>query len=327
VPALPPNEVAGPVALSNAPRGNWPNTEKTKAWVCSIAARWRRTRGTLRASIRAGDGVASARSGGGAAARTLQENAAKGKGIAEALYETGYGSTSRVYESSNAQLGMTPANLSKGREGHENRIRIAKSSLGKILVGATERGISAVYLGDADAKLVDELREEYPKGGKFPLLEILFERWVKEIVHRVEGNPPRLELRWICKRRQFQRRVWQELQRIPRGTTRTYTQVHGALGIPKSVRAVAKLAPRIRFDCGALPSGHPRDGSLAGIAGAFARSNCWRRNGPRLRPGRSDGNALREPRLLVRLHARRVFGQSGLNLESLFPGFSSCWSI
>src|SRR5260370_8803 len=85
-----------------------------------------------------------------------------GKSIADALYETGYGSTSRVYERSDAQLGMTPATYRQGGKSMKIGYTITKSSLGKILVAATERGVSAVYLGDADAKLVEELRSEYP---------------------------------------------------------------------------------------------------------------------------------------------------------------------
>src|SRR6266568_4390859 len=73
-----------------------------------------------------------------------------GKSITDALYETGFGSSSRVYERSNAQLGMTPATYRKGGQGMKIGYTIAKSPLGKVLVGATERGISAVYLGDAE---------------------------------------------------------------------------------------------------------------------------------------------------------------------------------
>ena len=148
---------------------------------------------------------------------------------------------------------------------------VAKSSLGKILVGATERGISAVYLGDADAKLQEELRNEYPQaeisaGGN------TFERWVKEIVQRVEGNPPRLELPLDLQATAFQRRVWQELQRIPRGSTRTYAQVAQALGNPKAVRAVARACATnpvsIVVPCHRVIRG---DGSLAGYRWGLSR--------------------------------------------------------
>jgi AraC family transcriptional regulator, regulatory protein of adaptative response / methylated-DNA-[protein]-cysteine methyltransferase len=163
----------------------------------------------------------------------------EGKNIADALYETGYGSSSRVYERSNEQLGMTPATYRKGGKDMKIGYSIAKSSLGKVLVAATERGVSAVYLGDADGKLVQELRDEYPRA-EISLAEDSFGSWVKEIVHRVEGKPPRMELPLDLQATAFQRRVWQELQRIPRGTTRTYSQVARALGNPKAVRAVAR---------------------------------------------------------------------------------------
>ena len=116
---------------------------------------------------------------------------------------------------------------------------IAKSALGKVLVAATERGVSAVYLGDSEAKLVQELKDEYPRAELAPAGDS-FERWVKEIVQRVEGKPPRMELPLDLQATAFQRRVWQELQRIPAGTTRTYSQVARALGNPKAVRAVAR---------------------------------------------------------------------------------------
>ena len=76
---------------------------------------------------------------------------------------------------------------------------VAQTSLGKVLVGATERGVSAVYLGDSEAQLVQELKDEYPRAELAPA-DHSFERWVKEIVHRVEGKPPR-RLRggdWAC---------------------------------------------------------------------------------------------------------------------------------
>src|SRR5499426_856203 len=86
-----------------------------------------------------------------------------GNRIADALYATGYGSTSRIYERSDAQLGMTPATYQKGGKGMRIKYTTAKSSLGDVLVAATERGVSAVYLGHAGAKLANELREEYPR--------------------------------------------------------------------------------------------------------------------------------------------------------------------
>ena len=116
---------------------------------------------------------------------------------------------------------------------------IAKSPLGKVLVAATERGISAVYLGDAESKLLAELCEEYPRAEISPAIGSA-QRWVREIIQRIEGKPAHADLPLDLQATAFQRRVWQELQRIPRGTTRTYSQVARALGRPKAVRAVAR---------------------------------------------------------------------------------------
>jgi AraC family transcriptional regulator of adaptative response/methylated-DNA-[protein]-cysteine methyltransferase len=162
-----------------------------------------------------------------------------GKSIADALYETGYGSSSRVYERSNAQLGMTPATYRKGGQGMKIGYTIAKSPVGRVLVAATERGVSAVYLGDAENTMIAELREEYPRA-EIARATDSFQRWVREIVQRIEGNQPRLELPLDLQATAFQRRVWQELQRIPRGRTRTYSEVARSLGKPKAVRAVAR---------------------------------------------------------------------------------------
>jgi AraC family transcriptional regulator, regulatory protein of adaptative response / methylated-DNA-[protein]-cysteine methyltransferase len=162
-----------------------------------------------------------------------------GKSITDALYETGYGSSSRVYERSNAQLGMTPATYRKGGLGMRLGYTIAKSPLGKVLVAATERGVSAVYLGDTESTLLAELRDEYPRAEISPASDSN-ERWVKEIMQRIDGKQPHFELPLDLQATAFQRQVWQELQRIPRGRTRTYSQVARSLGRPKAVRAVAR---------------------------------------------------------------------------------------
>lgn len=188
----------------------------------------------------------------------------QGSKITDALYETGYGSSSRVYERSNAQLGMTPATYQKGGKGMRLGYTIANAKLGKVLVAATDRGVSAVYLGDSDAKLLGELREEYPKAEIAPAKNGL-EKWVKEIVSRTEGNPPRQELPLDLLATAFQRRVWQELQRIPLGKTRTYAQVARALGKPNASRAVARACATnpvsIVVPCHRVIRG---DGNLAG---------------------------------------------------------------
>jgi AraC family transcriptional regulator of adaptative response/methylated-DNA-[protein]-cysteine methyltransferase len=162
-----------------------------------------------------------------------------GQSITEALYSCGFGSPSRIYEKTNSHLGMTPAAYKKGAPGMHIDYSITKSSLGHVLVAATERGISAIYLGENDKLLAEELRAEYPKA-ELSQKSTSHGPWLREILKRIEGDRPSVDLPLDVQATAFQRRVWQELQKIPLGSTRTYTQVARAMGKPNSVRAVAR---------------------------------------------------------------------------------------
>ena len=95
--------------------------------------------------------------------RHLKSCLKKGDNVTTALYEAGYSSPSRLYERAPSHLGMTPAAYGRGGEGMRVRYTIVDSALGRLLVAATDRGISALYLGKSDATLRAELRKEYPK--------------------------------------------------------------------------------------------------------------------------------------------------------------------
>ncbi len=266
-----PNEVAGPVALVERASRLLADSGEDGVRFAPLAAKLGTTPATLRRAFLQVTGLRPRELAEALRLARFKKLLRAGKGIADALYETGYGSSSRVYERSNAQLGMTPATYQKGGKGMKIGYAIAKSTLGKVLVAATDRGVSAVYLGDADAKLIEELRDEYPRAEITPAADS-FERWVKEIVQRVEGKPPRIELPLDLQATAFQRRVWQELQRIPSGTTRTYSQVARALGNPKAVRAVARACATnpvsIVVPCHRVIR---EDGSLAGYRWGLSR--------------------------------------------------------
>ncbi len=234
-----PNEIAGPVALVQRAALHLRESSEDGVRLGALARALGTTQGTLRRAFLQVTGLNPRELAEALRIRRFKTMLRAGKSITDALYETGFGSSSRVYERSNAQLGMTPATYRKGGQGMKIGYTIAKSPLGKVLVGATERGISAVYLGDAENTLITELREEYPRAEIAPAADS-FQRWVREIVQRIEGKQPRLELPLDLQATAFQRRVWQELQRIPRGGTRTYSQVARSLGQPKAVRAVAR---------------------------------------------------------------------------------------
>lgn len=203
--------------------------------------------------------------------RHLKSRLRKGDDVTTALYEAGFGSSSRLYERAPNQLGMTPATYRRGGAGMQIRYTIADSPLGRILVATTERGISAVYLDDSDKKLEAALHKEYPRA------EITrdrhgFEAWVAAIVDHLRGREPRLDLPVDVQATAFQRRVWEELRRIPYGTTRTYAQVARAIGQPTAVRAVARACATnptsIVVPCHRVVRG---DGNLAGYRWGVSR--------------------------------------------------------
>ena len=171
--------------------------------------------------------------------KRLKSRLKKGDDVTTALYEAGFGSSSRLYERAPSHLGMTPATYRQGGEGMEMQYTVAGTPLGRMLVAATKKGISALYLGDSDQKLEAALQKEYPRAeirkGRNGM-----EQWIARIVEHLKGREPNLDLPTDVQATAFQRRVWEELRRIPYGTTRTYTQVAKSIGNPKAVRAVAR---------------------------------------------------------------------------------------
>ena len=177
--------------------------------------------------------------------RRLKSSLKKGDNVTTALYDAGYGSPSRLYERASEQLGMTPAAYGRGGAGMLIHYAIVNSPLGRMLVGATHRGISALYLGESDAQLRAALRKEYPQATLSPEKNGTADTgrlrdWTAQILAHLRGREPSLDLPTDVRATAFQRRVWEELRKIPYGTTRTYSQVARAIGRPGSVRAVAR---------------------------------------------------------------------------------------
>ena len=165
--------------------------------------------------------------------------------VTEAMYESGFGSSSRLYEGAAAKLGMTPTLLKAGGKGLRIRYAIANSPLGRLLVGATDQGVCAVALGDADEELVAELRERFPQA-ELKQMDRELEYAVAAVVGSLGEHAAAMVLPLDVRATAFQHRVWRELQAIPRGETRTYSEIAAAIGSPRSVRAVAAA-------CGANP--------------------------------------------------------------------------
>ncbi len=162
------------------------------------------------------------------------------KHVSPALYEAGYSSTSRVYEHAHEQLGMTPATYARGGAGIGIAYVTVPTSLGRLLVAATERGVSRVALGENAAALEVELIAEFPAARVVQDKSGKLHGWVAAILAYLDGAEPDLDLPLDIRATAFQRRVWQELQKIPFGQTRTYAEVARRIGQPTAARAVAR---------------------------------------------------------------------------------------
>jgi len=173
----------------------------------------------------------------------LKDGLRDGRSVTDALYDAGYSSSSRLYESADQRLGMTPATYRKGGRGMQIRYHISASPLGRMLVAGTERGVCAVHLADTDAELGVALRGEFPEALIEPDDGAL-EGYVSQIVDHVNGARPRLDIPLDIQGTAFQMRVWRALQEIAYGATRTYSEVAAAIGKPLAVRAVGNACGR-----------------------------------------------------------------------------------
>ncbi len=171
--------------------------------------------------------------------RRFKHSLRKGGNVTTAIYDAGYGSSSRLYERSTAQLGMTPGSYLRGAPGLEIRYALVDSPLGRLLVGATSRGVCAVMLGKPDAQLLRELARDFPQAELREDARGLG-AWTRSVLGRLRPGAQAGEIPLDIRGTAFQRRVWEELRRIPRGQTRTYSEIARRIGNPRASRAVAR---------------------------------------------------------------------------------------
>jgi AraC family transcriptional regulator, regulatory protein of adaptative response / methylated-DNA-[protein]-cysteine methyltransferase len=163
----------------------------------------------------------------------------RGESVSSATYGAGYGSSSRLYEKADVHLGMTPGAYRRGGRGMRIRFTTTGSPYGRLLVGATERGICTVTLGDDDSALEAGLRREYPSA-EIERDDEALQEWLAAILSDMDGPAAARDLPLDLQATAFQWRVWRTLQEIPYGETRSYREIATALGQPKAVRAVAQ---------------------------------------------------------------------------------------
>ncbi|MFN8024802.1 MAG: methylated-DNA--[protein]-cysteine S-methyltransferase [Acidimicrobiia bacterium] len=193
----------------------------------------------LRRDFRRVLGVSPKQYADGRRVERLRAELRDGRDVTGAMYTAGYGSSSRLYEQSDARLGMTPASYGAGGAGATITMTVADSPLGALLVARTERGVCRVALGDEPRALEQIVRDEFPaadvRRDDTELAPV-----VDEVLRRIAGDEPAVELPLDVRGTAFQLRVWRELQRIPRGETRTYGALADAVGAPGGARAVGQ---------------------------------------------------------------------------------------
>lgn len=175
----------------------------------------------------------------------LKTSLREGAAVTDAVYNAGFGSGSRVYEHSDRLLGMTPASYRAGGAGADIRYTTTGTSLGRLLVATTTRGICSVTLGDTDKELEARLADEFPKATR-QRVDAGREEWLDAVIARIaselgwsDADAPELPPLDVAATA-FQWRVWEALTRIPHGVTKSYGELAAELGVPKAARAIGR---------------------------------------------------------------------------------------
>lgn len=190
-------------------------------------------------------GVSPFQYGDALRSQRLKQHLQSGEEIADAVYETGYGSSSQLYEKAPKQLGMTPKIYQQAGKTIRIVYAIAPCSLGYLLVATTDKGICAVKLGDEADKLEQILNQEFHQA-HIMRDDDIHKEWIQAILGLIAGDTTHLDLPLDVRGTAFQKQVWQALQKIPYSQTRTYTDIARDIAKPQAVRAVGNA-------CGANP--------------------------------------------------------------------------
>jgi AraC family transcriptional regulator of adaptative response/methylated-DNA-[protein]-cysteine methyltransferase len=169
----------------------------------------------------------------------VRQHLHSGQSVTNALYDAGFNSNSRFYETADQVLGMKPSDYRAGGANSDIRFAVGQCSLGAILVAQSSRGVCAILLGDDPNDLVHELQDKFPRAN-LQGAEPDFEQLIAHVVGFIEAPGIGLNLPLDLRGTAFQERVWQALQSIPVGTTASYAEIAQRIGAPKATRAVAQ---------------------------------------------------------------------------------------
>ena len=171
--------------------------------------------------------------------RRFQSRLHEGSSVTDAIYESGFGSSSRVYENAASMLGMTPSKYQNGASSVSIRFAVEQSYLGWVLVAATERGVCAIDFGEEPEALIGQLQARFPKA-HLQNDDPEFANWIGQVIALIQTPNRGLNLPLDIQGTAFQQRVWKALQEIPPGMTVSYADIAERIGSPSAVRAVAQ---------------------------------------------------------------------------------------
>ncbi|TFH80105.1 MULTISPECIES: bifunctional DNA-binding transcriptional regulator/O6-methylguanine-DNA methyltransferase Ada [Pseudomonas] len=171
--------------------------------------------------------------------RRVRQRLADGGSVTDALYDAGFNSNSRFYESADQLLGMKPGDFRAAGQNNDIRFAVGQCSLGAILVAQSDRGICAILLGDDPHQLVCDLQDQFRRANLIGA-DAEFEQLIAHVVGFIEAPAIGLDLPLDVRGTAFQERVWQALREIPVGSTASYADIAQRIGSPKAVRAVAQ---------------------------------------------------------------------------------------
>jgi AraC family transcriptional regulator of adaptative response/methylated-DNA-[protein]-cysteine methyltransferase len=171
--------------------------------------------------------------------RKVRERLEDGNSVTDALYDAGFNSNSRFYESADNLLGMKPGDYRAGGLNADIRFAVGQCSLGAILVAQSNRGVCAILLGDDPDALVHDLQDKFPRANLIGA-DHDFEQLIAKVVGFIEAPAIGLDLPLDLRGTVFQERVWMALREIPAGSTASYAEIAQRIGAPKSFRAVAQ---------------------------------------------------------------------------------------
>ena len=210
--------------------------------------------------------------------QTLKEKLREGGPVTDAIYDAGFGASSRVYSALDTRLGMTPKQYRAGGKSVEISYAMAETPLGLVMIGATDRGLCFLEFGATKEELLESLEQEYPTATRVAMAKPYseeFVRWMQALAGYIEGERVPGKMSLALHGTAFQLKVWQYLQTIPAGSVQSYAEVAAGIGQPKAARAVASACAANRIavviPCHRVIRG---DGNLGGYRWGFKRKRA-----------------------------------------------------